>query len=142
MKKNNIVPFDDLGFRIYLVNPDMYQLPDGTKIPSPNMKILQDKVFQMLFEKPSRLTGNEVHFIRKYMYMTQKKFSEWLNLSNHSVVSQWENKADEVTGMDINTEVLLRIQMQAFISKTVSSDKIMSLKNFKTQNEPFYIEAA
>jgi hypothetical protein len=53
----NIVAYDELGFRIYLINPDMYELPDGTKVPSPNMKILHDSVFTLLSEKRSRLTG-------------------------------------------------------------------------------------
>ncbi len=138
----NIIPYDELGFRIYLIDPDMYELPDGTKVPSPNMKLLQDNVFKLLSEKRSRLTGNEVHFIRKYMYMTQKQFAEWLNLSNHSIVSQWETKENEVTWMDFNTEVLMRIQMELYISKQISPEKILSLKNLQIEQNPLYINAA
>ncbi len=140
--KKNIVPYDELGFRIYLIDPDMYELPDGTKIPAPNMKILQDQVFKLLGEKHSRLTGNETHFIRKYMQMTQTKFAELLNLANHSIVSQWENKADALTGMDYNTEILLRFQMEFYISKNISADKLMKFKNMSEQSDPIYIQAA
>ncbi|APJ04108.1 helix-turn-helix domain-containing protein [Silvanigrella aquatica] len=140
--KNNIVPYDELGFRIYLINPDMYELPDGTKVPAPNMKILQDEVFKILCDKPFRLTGNELHFIRKYMHMTQQKFSELLNLSNHSIVSQWENKDDAVCGMDYNTEVLLRLSMEVYISNTISAEKLVKLKNMPNRSEPIYVRAA
>lgn len=138
----NIVPYDELGFRIYLINPEMYKLPDGTLVPSPNMKLLQDNVFKLLLEKRSRFTGNEVHFIRKHMYMTQKQFAEWLNLSNHSIVSQWEAKDDQLTGMDYNTEVLMRLQMEAYLSKQIPSERFLKLKNMQTEQEPLYVDAA
>jgi hypothetical protein len=34
-------------------------------------------------------------------------------MANHSVVSQWESRGDEPSGMDYNTEVVLRIWMAA-----------------------------
>ncbi len=142
--KENIIPYDELGFRIYLVNPDMYELPDGRKIPSPNMKSLQDKVFKLLADKSCRLTGNEVHFIRKYMHMTQLKFADLLNLSNHSIVSQWEKKNDKLSGVDYNTEILLRLQMEVYVAttKSISFEKLNRLKNMSDVPEPLYIQAA
>lgn len=142
MMTKNIIPYDELGFRIYLINPEMHKLPDGTLVPSPNMKLLQDNVFKLLLEKKSRVTGNEVHFIRKYMYMTQNKFAEWLNLTNHSIVSQWESKDDKLTGMDYNTEVLMRLQMEAYLSKQIPAERFLTLKNMQTEQEPLYVDAA
>ncbi len=43
--KKNLVPFDELGFRVFLVDPPFITLPDGTKAPCPNMKKLQEAAF-------------------------------------------------------------------------------------------------
>ena len=133
--KRKIVPFDELGFRIFLINPPMMTLPDGTKIPAPNMKKLQLAAFKALAEKPSKLTGDEVRFVRKHLRMTQVDFAKWLNMSNHSVVSQWEGRAEHLSGMDYNTEVLLRLQMDGAISKkaTVSLKKLEKLRDLSSQ---------
>ncbi len=111
-----LVPFDELGFRVLLIDPPFMTMPDGTKVPSPNMKRLKEAAFAGLIGKHTRLTGNEVRFLRKYLKKTQVEFAAWLNMANHSVVSQWENREDELSGMDYNTEVLLRLQAMVFIS--------------------------
>jgi len=140
--KKKIVPYDELGFRVYLIDPDMHTLPDGTQIPAPNMRLLQDNVFKILCEKQSRFTGNEVHFIRKYMHMTQMKFATLLNLSNHSIVSQWENKDGVMSGMDYNTEILLRLQMEAYIYNTISLENLRKLGKLSKKSEKLYVKAA
>lgn len=78
-----------------------------------NLKYLQEAVFHLLVVKPARFTGAEVRFIRKYLRLRQADLAEVLNMANHSVVSQWEGREDEPTGMEYNTEVLLRIWMAA-----------------------------
>ncbi len=138
--KNKLIPYDELGFRIFLLNPPFIKLPNGEKVPSPNMKQLQKAVFNALAEKKSRFTGDEVRFIRKYLRMTQGVFSEWLNMSNHSVVSQWENKENELSGMDYNTEILLRLQMIATDTKFLPIGKMDGLKNLSGTSKPLEIE--
>lgn len=113
----NIVPYDGLGFLIHLVNPPLITLPDGTEIPAPNMRTLQRAVFLLLIEKPARLTGAEVRFVRKYLRLKQVELASLLHLSNHSAVSQWETREDEPAGMDYNTEILLRLRMSAAVSE-------------------------
>ena len=132
-----LIPYDELGFRVMLIDPPMLKLPDGSKVPSPNMKKLQEIAFRTLAEKPSRLTGDEVRFIRKHMRMTQVDFSKWLNMSNHSVVSQWEGREDHLSGMDYNTEILLRLQMEANLSKrlTFPINKIEKLRSLSSKEE-------
>ena len=132
-----LIPYEELGFRIMLMDPPMLKLPDGSKVPCPNMKKLQDVAFRALAAKPSRLTGDEVRFIRKHMGMTQVDFSKWLNMSNHSVVSQWEGRQDHLSGMDYNTEILLRLQMEARLSKrlTFSIDRIDKLRSLSSKEE-------
>ena len=134
---NKLFPYDELGFRIFLLNPPMIKLPDGSRIPSPNMKKLQQAAFKALAKKISKLTGDEIRFIRKYLRMTQIDFSKWLNMSNHSVVSQWEGRQQHLSGMDYNTEVLLRLQMEVHISKrtTIPVKKFDELRALSSVEE-------
>ena len=132
-----LIPYNELGFKIILVNPPMLTLPNGTKIPAPNMKKLQITAFRALAEKPSRLTGDEVRFVRKYMQMTQVDFSKWLNMSNHSVVSQWEAREEHLCGMDYNTDILLRLLMETHLSKrsTFPINKIDKLRSLSFEEK-------
>jgi DNA-binding transcriptional regulator YiaG len=137
MKNMKAIPYDELGFRIFLLNAPMLTLPDGSKCPAPNMKKLQEAVFRALAKKLSRLSGAEVRFIRKHMRMTQVEFANWLNMANHSVVSQWEKRGEHLSGMDYNTEILLRLLMEALISKksTLPLSKIEKLRGLASVEE-------
>jgi DNA-binding transcriptional regulator YiaG len=137
VKNKKAIPYDELGFRIFLLNAPMLTLPDGSKCVAPNMKKLQKTVFRELAKKPNRLSGSEVRFIRKYMRMTQGEFASWLNMANHSVVSQWESKGDHLSGIDYNTEILLRLLMEAQISKKsiLLSNEIEKLRGLTSVEE-------
>lgn len=137
MKNKKPIPFDELGFRIFLLNSPMLTLPDGSECPAPNMKKLQETAFRALAKKPNRLSGSEVRFIRKYLRMTQVEFANWLNMSNHSVVSQWESKDEHLSGMDYNTEIILRLLMEALISKksNLPLSKIENLRGLTSVEE-------
>ena len=130
MKNKKPIPYDELGFRIFLLNAPMLILPNGSECPAPNMKKLQETAFRALAKKPNRLSGSEVRFIRKHMRMTQVEFASWLNMANHSVVSQWESKGDHLSSMDYNTEIILRLLMEVLISKksTLPLSKIKKLR--------------
>ena len=52
-----------------------------------------------------------MRFIRKHLRLRQADLARVLNMANHLVVSQWESREDEPTGMEHDTEVLLRIWM-------------------------------
>ena len=41
----------------------------------------------------------------------QIEFAKSINASDRSSISQWENKIDHMTGMDINTEIMIRLFM-------------------------------
>ena len=106
------VLFMELGFPILLVNPRMVEVR-GQQVPDVNLQELQEVVFQQLVVSPVRLTGAEVRFIRKYLRLRQADLAQVLNMANHSVVSQWESRGEDFTGMEYNTEVLLRVWMAA-----------------------------
>jgi len=106
------VLFLELGFPVLLVNARMVKV-QGQRVPDVNLRHLQKAAFSSLVKKPGRLSGSEVRFIRKYLRMRQTDLAKVLNMANHSVVSQWESRGDEPSGMDYNTEVVLRIWMAA-----------------------------
>lgn len=115
--------FTELGFPVLLVNVPLVEVR-GHSVPDVNMKTLQTSVFATLVTKPARLTGAEVRFIRKHLGLRQADLAQVLNMANHSVVSQWEGREDDPTGMDYNTEVLLRLWMAA---RSGHSDQLVDL---------------
>ena len=104
--------FEELGFPILLVDPPMVEVR-GRQVPDVNLRKLQEAAFGQLIVMPVRLSGAEVRFIRKHLRMRQADLARVLNMANHSVVSQWESREDQFTGMEYNTEVLLRVWMAA-----------------------------
>ena len=110
------IVFNELGFPILLVDPPMIEVR-GHQVPDVSLRVVQDAAFHLLVVKPSRLTGAEVRFIRKHLRLRQADLARVLNMANHSVVSQWESREDEPTGMEYNTEVLLRIWMAAKVGR-------------------------
>ena len=123
------VLFTQLGFPILLIDPPILTVR-GETLPDVNMKDLQSAVFRMLILKPARLTGSEVRFIRAFQRLRQAELAAILNMANHSVVSQWESRLDEPTGMDYNTEVVLRIWMANRIGR---SDMIVDMLESSTR---------
>lgn len=106
---SNVI-YTELGFPVVLVDPPMVRVR-GEDMPDVNLRDLQKAVLHQLIIKPARLSGEEVRFIRKYNRLTQAALAEVLNMANHSAVSQWESHESEASGMEYNTEVLLRVWM-------------------------------
>lgn len=124
------VVFEELGFPILLVDPPMIEVR-GQQVPDVNLRELQEAVFRQLVVKPARFTGAEVRFIRKFLRMRQADLARVLNMANHSVVSQWESREDQSTGMEYNTEVLLRVWMAA---KAGLADRLLDLLEAKLKD--------
>jgi DNA-binding transcriptional regulator YiaG len=127
----------ELGFPILLVDPVMLEVR-GQQVPDVNIRDLQATVFRQLIAKAGRLTGAEVRFIRKYLRLRQADLAKVLNMANHSVVSQWESREDEFTGMEYNTEVLLRVWMAAKVGR---ADRLLELLEDTLRDlEPVHVE--
>ena len=107
--------WEGLGFPVTLVGYEVKKSRDGEDVPVLNMNEIQEQAFRALIVWHSRFTGQHVRFVRSYLRETQTEFARNINQKHPSVVSTWEGKADEVTGMDINTELILRAYMQVTI---------------------------
>lgn len=110
--------FNALGFPITLVNVPMVQLR-GDFVPDIDYNQLEDRVFEALASKPTRLTGNEVRFIRFHANMTLKAFGQRFGRS-HAAVKKWEGFADNPTNMDWTTEKDIRLFVQCKASRKAS----------------------
>jgi DNA-binding transcriptional regulator YiaG len=91
--------YEGLGFPIHIENAPIKTLL-GEPVLDLNLEWLQRAAFGLLLESPFRLTGSQVHFVRHHLELTQSKFAEMLGLANHSVVSQWERRAEAAAVMD------------------------------------------
>ena len=102
--------YEGLGFSVVLRNCPVTMVR-GAEAPDIDLNKLMAQVFAMLIMFPMHLTGSHVRFIRSYLELSQKDFAKLLNQSGHSIVSTWESKKAEPTGMDFNTELILRQRM-------------------------------
>ncbi len=97
-------------------------------------------MIEALVLKPSRLTGNEVHFLRLFLEMTLVHFAERFDVT-HPAVLKWENSENHATGMSWTTEKDLRLfaltklapSAKKFVAEyeqlaEVASDKIQAIK--------------
>jgi DNA-binding transcriptional regulator YiaG len=60
-----------------------------------NMSGLMRALVLAVIEKPYRLTGEEVRFLRKYLRLTGEEFSRLIHVDK-STLSKWENNDDRV----------------------------------------------
>jgi DNA-binding transcriptional regulator YiaG len=109
------VVYTALGFPVVIVNPS-YCIFEGEEVLDISPKDIMDAVFRMIPEKKGRLTGAEVRFLRSYMKLTQETFGRMIGV-DHSSIAKWEGKKQEVTGMDIQVEILLRARCRLFANK-------------------------
>lgn len=73
-----------------------------------NPGIIDRLVFEAIPRQPSRLTGNQVRFVRDYADMTLKAFADRFGVS-HAAVKKWENTGDGPTNMSWSTEKDIRL---------------------------------
>jgi hypothetical protein len=109
MKKKIQKVYEDhgFGFPVTLLNVPLVETR-GEWFPSVNQRELQERVVEALVLKPSRLTGNEVRFIRLFSEMTLEQFAERFDVT-HPAVLKWEKAKDGATGMGWTTEKDIRL---------------------------------
>ncbi len=59
-----------------------------------DMELLQRVVLEAIIHKTSLLSGTEIRYIRKYMYLSLEEFGKIFGVS-HAAVSKWETVATE-----------------------------------------------
>ena len=95
------------GFRVRLLNVPMVQVR-GEWTPKINYNELARVVLRELSHQASRLTGDEVRFVRTYFEMTLQNFALRFSVS-HAAVLKWEKSEAIPTAMNWATEKDLRL---------------------------------
>jgi DNA-binding transcriptional regulator YiaG len=97
-----------MGFPVVIEDP-AFRMVLGEAVLDADPSLVEKKVCEALVFTGARLTGTEVRFLRHHMLVTQAELAKALVQSNHSIVSIWEGKGAEPTGMNAATEMLLRL---------------------------------
>jgi len=88
-KKNQTFVYEGLGFPIKLINAPMRKTL-GKWVIDLDMNKLQVAVLRTLIYKPAPLTGDELKFIRKYLYLSMAEFGKVFGIT-HVAVVKWES---------------------------------------------------
>ena len=83
---------ESFGFRVKIINAPMVKAR-GVWTLNVNRNFLQELVLHALTRKTTRLTGNEIRFIRQSVGLTQAQFAEKFDVSNVAV-HKWEQEGD------------------------------------------------
>lgn len=82
----------------------------GEWVPDVNFAELQECMSIAVAFKPSRLTGNELRFLRQRMEFTIPQMAKFL-LWTQKKIRNYEQTADRNTGMPLEEEKLLRLRI-------------------------------
>jgi DNA-binding transcriptional regulator YiaG len=124
--------YDGLGFPIELLNVQLVNI-NGDWVPKIDVRQVANEAIKKLSTQESRLTGNQVKFIRSYFSMPLREFGKKVVHETHAAVKKWESKGDEITSMNENTEQVLRL----FIIEQTSTPKSDFYKVFQ-QSKRFF----
>ncbi len=125
--------YNGLGFPVKLEKIEMVKI-DREWHPKIDARKISDQAIKILVSRSQRLTGNQVRFVRAYFSMSLREFAKEVVHESHSAVAKWESSLDEVTNMDINIEMILRLYaIEQLESKTAKErnqfyEKYLQLK--------------
>jgi len=135
MKTKKVDSYIDegFGFPVELKNATMAYIRDEWVLKI-NYNELSDAVSKQLLTKKSRLTGNEIKFIRTKAELTLQKFGKEFDVS-HAAVIKWEKCGDEETKMSWTTEKDIRLFSYNSIPVDCRVDFYKLYKHLKTKME-------
>ncbi len=98
---------------------------------------LERQLLLLVAEKPFRLSGKEVRFIRKALDKSLEEFAELLGVT-HPVIIRWESKQEAFTRMAWSTEK--QIRLEAFRNANSSTRAFAGLYDRLTVAPPIEVE--
>jgi DNA-binding transcriptional regulator YiaG len=96
------------GFPVQIVNAPLKKV-DGEWVLNLNFEKYERAVLVALAMKTTRLSGNEITFIRHHFEMSLKSFGKRFGDVAHSAVIKWEKAGDDCTNMNWATEKDIRL---------------------------------
>jgi hypothetical protein len=130
------------GFPITLLNAPLVKV-HGIWTPKINYNELALVVLRALAHKGSRLTGNEIKFIRTYFELTLQAFAKRFCVT-HVAALKWEKVHNELTAMSWTTEKDIRLFILSNLA--AKADELAQLYNElillpDRQPEPIQLDA-
>ncbi|GAB4024929.1 MAG: hypothetical protein Fur0010_28150 [Bdellovibrio sp.] len=135
------------GFPIEILSAPMIKIR-GKWVLDLNLEKYERAVLIALSQKPSRLTGNEIKFIRNHFQMTFKEFGTRFGNLAHSAVIKWENYGDDSTNMnwacekDIRLFIVHALNPKILIELYAGLEKVASDSNVSVKIRASDINAA
>jgi hypothetical protein len=114
-KKQKVFIDHALGFPVKLINVPMVKIR-GAWTPDINYNALEKAVLDALCWKLTRLTGDEIRFIRLHFGMTLQAFAKRFTVT-HAAVIKWEKNGGRPTPMNWTTEKDIRLFVLSKLSK-------------------------
>lgn len=105
--------YEGLGFPVIL-EKTRFEKIRGEWLPQINIEKLTDIIFELLPKKPSKLTGNEIKFIRTYLGKSKPSFAETFKLS-HTAISKWESAGNMTAPISPSQEIVLRLYLEDYL---------------------------
>ena len=96
------------GFPVQILNAPFKKVRNSWVLDL-NLEVYEENILLAVAQKRSRLTGNEVRFVRQSFSMTTTEFGKRFGDNKHSAVLNWEKKSDTATKMNWATEKDIRL---------------------------------
>lgn len=110
-KKETFI-FKGLGLPVKLVNAPMKKMA-GEWVLDLDMELLQRVVLEAVIHKRTLLAGNEIRYIRKYLYFSMEEFGRVFGVS-HVSVSKWENSRNGISpALDVCIRLYIMEHLEA-----------------------------
>ena len=106
--------YDGFGFPI-LLDAVLFHQVRGEWLPKIDVEELADEVFKRLPSKLSKLTGNEIKFIRTYLGKSRSAFADFFKLS-HTAVAKWEKAENSPAPISPSQEMVLRLHLEDYLN--------------------------
>lgn len=114
--------YDGLGFPIELYDVEMILINEEWT-PKIDIRLIAEEAIKELILQKTKLTGNQIKFIRTYFSLSLREFSKIVNES-HTAISKWEAFKNKITNMDPNIETTIRIYIYDKLFIKNKNDKL------------------
>lgn len=114
MKDRKIKTFiyEAFGFPVLLINVPMRRIV-GEWVIDVDFHALEKAILRSVINKPVPLSGAEIKFIRKYLYLSTTDFGKIFDVS-HAAISKWESeKARPPAAADVYIRLYLLDHLSA-----------------------------
>lgn len=132
--------YEGLGFPIELTNVEFVMLSNEWH-PKIDVRRIADTTIKKLAAQGTKLTGNQIKFIRGYFSMSLRQFAKKVVNESHMAVSKWEKFGNQPTHMDDNIEVMLRLYIYEKTSAKTAKQKNTFFEKYLALRDAFFAAA-